>query len=80
MSFHNKDRNEFVTAGKKLESKIFESVTKFFKAQTSSIQTKMTARSNAWSSRVSRNMLTSSSKTSSMIRFALERTSVALTG
>ena len=32
MSFHINDRNKFVTVGKKLETKTFESVTNFFEA------------------------------------------------
>ncbi len=33
MLFHKNDCNKFITAGKKLETKTFESVTKFFEAQ-----------------------------------------------
>ncbi len=33
MLFHKNDCNKFVTAGKKLKTKTFKSVTKFFKAQ-----------------------------------------------
>jgi hypothetical protein len=33
MSFHKNDCNKFITAGKKLKIKTFESVTKFFEAQ-----------------------------------------------
>ncbi len=33
MLFHKNDRNKFVTAGKKLDTKTFESITKFFEAQ-----------------------------------------------
>jgi hypothetical protein len=33
MLFHKNNHNKFVTAGKKLKTKTFESVTKFFKAQ-----------------------------------------------
>jgi hypothetical protein len=33
MTFHKNNRNKFVTVGKKLETKMLKSITKFFKAQ-----------------------------------------------
>ncbi len=63
-------------AGKKLKTETFESVTKFFKAP---LRTRMTVCLNPWSSSISRNALTSSSKTSFAIRFVHAKTSLVLT-
>ncbi len=77
MSFHKNNNTKFITADKKLETGTFESVNEFLKP--SSMQTRMTVCSNAWSSSISRKALTSSSKTSFVIRFARARISVVLT-
>jgi hypothetical protein len=77
MSFHKNDHNKFITAGKKLDTETFESVTKFLKP--SSWWIRMTARLNAWSSSISRNTLNSSSRTSFVTRFALARMSIVPT-
>jgi hypothetical protein len=77
MSFHKDDHNKFITAGNKLDTKIFESVTNFFEAQFNMNNNEVCL--NPWCSSKSRNALTSSSKPSFAIRFVQARTSVKLT-
>ncbi len=59
MLFHTNNRNKFVMFGRKLDTKTFRLVTEFLKP--SSQQTRMTVRSNAWSSSVLKNKLSLSS-------------------
>jgi hypothetical protein len=78
MLFNKNNHNKFVTASRKLDTETFELVTEFFEAQF--IQTRMMVRSNAWNLNVSTNALSSNSRTSFTIIFALVRMSVVLTG
>jgi hypothetical protein len=44
MAFHKNDCNKFITAGKKLDTETFESITEFFEAQFAQNKTKMMVR------------------------------------
>jgi hypothetical protein len=76
MLFYKNDHTKFVIARKKLKTKTFETVTKFFEAQFN--QNKM-ACSSAWSLSASKSVLTSSSKANSATRFMHVRTNVVRT-
>jgi hypothetical protein len=78
MSFHKNNCNKFATAGRKLDTKTFELITKFFEIQFT------TTKNDSMLERMElehiKNMLNSSSRASFTTRFALVRTNILPTG